>query len=177
MGSFSPSLLATVFPNAPGGCKEAPPAREGISEGRSHIFPLGRRRTHSRNLILFFGQLMHFWGSKAHTVGRKSKPHTLPPSRAGPGGAGRGAGEGTISLRGGAQAAATHPSERASSLARPPAGCLVGAAEVSFLGELDKDSLIGRRDPAVVGRKESSCLIGRSAPAMRQGAAGVAGSA
>lgn len=60
---------------------------------------------------------------------------------------------------------------------RSVAGCLVGAAESSFLVQFDKDALIGQRDPAVVGRKESSRLIGRAAPAMRQAAAGVEGSA
>lgn len=60
---------------------------------------------------------------------------------------------------------------------RSAAGCLVGAAEASFLGQFDKGALIGQRDPAVVGRKASSRLIGRAAPAMRQAAAGVEGSA
>lgn len=86
---------------------------------------------------------------------------------------GAGPGEGTISLRGGAHS----PGRTRCCQTRAVAGCLVGAAEVSFLVEFDKDSLIGQRDPAVVGRKESSCLIGRSAPAMRQATAGVEGSA
>lgn len=104
---------------------------------------------------------------------RKSKPTPLnSDERSGRGRAGRGAAEGTISLGGGAQGC-SHTPLQTRSLAR----CLVGAAEVSFLVELDKDSLIGQRDPAVVGRKESSCLIGRSAPAMRQASAGVEGSA
>lgn len=60
---------------------------------------------------------------------------------------------------------------------RSDAGCLVGAAEPSFLVQFDKDALIGQRDPAVVGRKESSRLIGCAAPAMRQAAAGVESSA
>lgn len=95
--------------------------------------------------------------------------------RAGWGGAGpcgAGPGAGTISLRGGA-----HSPGDTLLRTRSVAGCLVGAAEVSFLVEFDKEALIGQGDPAVVGRKESSCLIGRSAPAMRQTTAGVEGSA
>lgn len=117
---------------------------------------------------------MHFLEVQSPQSGEEKQaghPATLTGG-SGRGGAGRGAGKGTISLGGGAQGCGHTPLQT-----RSLAGCLVGAAEVSFLVELDKNSLIGQRNPAVVGRKESSCLIGRSAPAMRQASAGVEGSA
>lgn len=131
--------------------------------------PLGRPRATAKGLRIVFKVTICL---ECLRVGENQRASRLNfPSARGP--AGRGTGEGTISPGGGAHGSprGTRPKTRSVT------GCLVGAAEVTFPVQFDKGALIGQCAPAVVGRKESSLLIGRSAPAMRQGGAGVEGSA